>query len=246
MRSRMTALGAVSRLGRCANRLPTSAVAAWSLAAVLAVCVAAPAPGATPVEASAPLDRLACVAAPGPVLAPPARVAHTTAGAARTRLSDVFGAAFVENRGQVAGSVAFYLPVGRDRVWVTPRELVFDQSRRRQRGRAQRLRFTQRLVGARTARVEGRRRLAGHANFLRSGAAGSAAGVGRFAEVVQRDAWRGIDVRLRARDRTLEQDFVIRPGGDVRDVRIAYRGIRRAACGPRRVATDQDGVRRAA
>ena len=78
------------------------------------------------------------------------RTPPTIPTGARTRLSDVLGGAFVENRGQVAAPVEFYLPVGRDRVWVAPRELVFDQSSRRRGGRVERLRFTQRLVGART------------------------------------------------------------------------------------------------
>jgi hypothetical protein len=66
MRSRMTALGAVSERARCANRLPASAVAASSLAAVLPVCVAAPAPAAMQVGVSAPFDRLARRGRPRP------------------------------------------------------------------------------------------------------------------------------------------------------------------------------------
>ena len=152
------------------------------------------------------------------------RTPPTIPTGARTRLSDVLGGAFVENRGQVAAPVEFYLPVGRDRVWVAPRELVFDQSSRRRGGRVERLRFTQRLVGARTGRVEGRRSLPGQANFVRPGRPGVSAS--RFGEVVQNDAWRGIDVRLRVRGGALEQDFLVRPGADRRHVRVAYRGIR--------------------
>jgi hypothetical protein len=206
--------------GSWSNRLLGPIVAGWALAVVVAVGASAAAPAEPETEAGARRQAGACLGTLGSF---PAAAAHR----ARSRLSEVLGAAFVENRGQVGKPVDFYLPVGRDRVWITPRELVFDQSSRRRGGHAERLSFTQRLVGARTTRVEGRGRLPGHANFLRrGGGAMSAAGVGRFTEVVQRNAWRGIDVRLRAGDRTLEQDILVRPGADLRRVRIAYRGIR--------------------
>jgi hypothetical protein len=46
-----------------------------------------------------------------------------------------------------------------------------------------------------------------------------------YGEVVYHDMWEGIDVRVRRNGTTLEQEFIVRPGGDLSRVQIAYRGI---------------------
>ncbi|MGO9267517.1 MAG: hypothetical protein ACLQBA_21990 [Candidatus Binataceae bacterium] len=46
-----------------------------------------------------------------------------------------------------------------------------------------------------------------------------------YGEVVYRDIWQGIDLRVYGNGANLEQEFIVQPGGDLRNVRVAYRGI---------------------
>jgi hypothetical protein len=46
-----------------------------------------------------------------------------------------------------------------------------------------------------------------------------------YGEVTYRDVWDGIDLRIYGNGRDLEQEFIVRPGGDLTKVRVAYRGI---------------------
>ena len=46
-----------------------------------------------------------------------------------------------------------------------------------------------------------------------------------FNEVVYRDVWPGIDLRLYGNGANLEQEFVVQPGGDLDRIQISYRGI---------------------
>jgi hypothetical protein len=53
-----------------------------------------------------------------------------------------------------------------------------------------------------------------------------------YSEVVYHDVWPGIDLRISGRGPDLEQEFVIRPGGDLARVQISYRGIDRLVATP--------------
>jgi hypothetical protein len=46
-----------------------------------------------------------------------------------------------------------------------------------------------------------------------------------YAEVVYRDVWDGIDLRLSRNGPDLEQEFIVRPGGDLTQIRVAFKGI---------------------
>jgi hypothetical protein len=46
-----------------------------------------------------------------------------------------------------------------------------------------------------------------------------------YAEVVYRGIWDGVDFRLSGNGPDLEQEFIVAPGGDLSQVRIAYKGI---------------------
>jgi hypothetical protein len=47
-----------------------------------------------------------------------------------------------------------------------------------------------------------------------------------FAEVIYRDIWPSIDLRVYGNGQNFEQEFIVRPGGDLRLVQIAYRGVK--------------------
>jgi hypothetical protein len=49
--------------------------------------------------------------------------------------------------------------------------------------------------------------------------------VRRYSEVICRDFWPGIDLRIFGSGPDLEQEYVVRPGGDLSRVQIVYRGI---------------------
>jgi hypothetical protein len=134
---------------------------------------------------------------------------------------------FVENRGQVGAGAAYYARMGSQTVWLAQSGIVFDVVRPARRGGGQeRLVFSQRFVGASEPRaLVARRRQPGAHNFLVGhDRARRAKG---YREVRYRSAWEGIDVRLSGRDRTLKQDFLVRPGASTGRIRIAYRGVER-------------------
>jgi hypothetical protein len=156
--------------------------------------------------------------------------------------------AFIENRGQVDPRVEFYLKTPGQVVWVTRDGVVFDLVRRGSqpdrdvprpgkrrflsgdqtpRPAKERLVFAQELVGAdHTRRIEAGAARPGIYNyFIGNDPAKWRTGVRAYADVVYRDVWAGIDLKLYGNGRALEQEFVVRPGADPARVQVAYRGI---------------------
>jgi hypothetical protein len=160
--------------------------------------------------------------------------------------------AFIENRGQVDSRVDFYLQTPGQVVWLTRDGIVFDLRRempgsdtgtsrpneRRLSSRPQtpkeRLVFAQDLVGADLARrIEAGPAQPGIYNyFIGNDPAKWRTGVRAYADVVYRDVWAGIDLKLYGNGRALEQEFVVRPGADPGRVQVAYRGIDGLAIAP--------------
>src|SRR5713101_6261193 len=152
--------------------------------------------------------------------------------------------AFLENQGQVDGRVQLYLRSGRQTLWLTNEGVVFDLRRvvketrgptpapadrkaRRQNLPQERLVFTQDFVGAtRGAAIEPRQLLPGtHNYYLGNDPAHWRTGVRGYREVVYREVWDGIDLRLYGNGRHLEQEFLVKAGGDPSRIRVAYQGI---------------------
>jgi hypothetical protein len=52
-----------------------------------------------------------------------------------------------------------------------------------------------------------------------------------FSEVVYRDMWIGIDLKLYGKGPDLEQEFIVKPGADFRQVQVAYKGIEKLEVG---------------
>ena len=151
--------------------------------------------------------------------------------------------AFVENRGQVDERAKLYLRSGHQTLWLTERGIVFDllrgdearsaaaapgepRARRRSLPR-ERLIFAQDLVDTNPgAVIEPRKVLPGAYNYFLGKDPGRwRVDVRAYAEVVYRQVWDGIDLRLYASGRHLEQEFIVRPGGDPSLIRVAYRGV---------------------
>lgn len=94
-----------------------------------------------------------------------------------------------------------------------------------------------RFVGATpSVAIEGQERAPGVANFLRGAdPARWHTDVPRYARIVYRDLWPGIDLVVRARAAELKYEFVVRPGARPSDIRLAYAGADR-------VTLDRDGA----
>lgn len=50
-------------------------------------------------------------------------------------------------------------------------------------------------------------------------------GVQRYSEVVYHNIWKGVDLRLYGNGHDFEQEFIVKPGADATNVRVAYEGI---------------------
>jgi protocatechuate 3,4-dioxygenase beta subunit len=149
--------------------------------------------------------------------------------------------AFIDNQGQVDERARLYLRSGRQTLWLTNEGVVFDLRRvvsetraptaehrpRRLHSAHERLVFAQEFLGASQAAViERSQPLPGAYNYyLGNDPARWRTGVRAYGEVMYREVWRGVDLRLYGNGRHLEQEFVIRPGGDPGVIRVAYRGI---------------------
>ena len=152
--------------------------------------------------------------------------------------------AFIENRGQVDERVKLYLRSGRQTLWLTNEGVVFDLLRMAEEARAptappaerrarrsslpkERLVFSQDFLGANLgATIEPKQLLPSTYNYyLGNDPTRWRTGVRAYAEVVYREIWAGIDLRLYGNGRHLEQEFVVKPGGDPSRIRVAYRGI---------------------
>lgn len=153
--------------------------------------------------------------------------------------------AFIENKGQVDERVRFYVRTGNQTVWLTSEGLRFDllrakggAERRPDPGHSipasppkpqerERLVFAQDLIGAtRHPAIEAKNPQAGIYNFFHGNdPAHWRTGIKGFAEIVYRELWEGIDLKIYGNGRALEQEFIVRPGGDLSRIKVAYRGI---------------------
>jgi hypothetical protein len=156
---------------------------------------------------------------------------------------------FIENKGQVDGRVKAYLNNGAQAIWLTQNRVIFDllryrdqhseeisgawrvpsshQSSRARAGAFERLVFAQDFVGAKTdPRVEMRSPQPGTYNFLLGNDASRwRTGVRGYRSAIYRDVWPNVDVRFISNGRYLEQEFILRPGGDHRQIQVAYHGV---------------------
>src|SRR3984893_4494568 len=176
---------------------------------------------------------------------PPLPLGSVRAGDAR-QLESTYGRlpmTFIENKGQEDDRAKFYLRSRNQTLWITddgvvfallratePRTLVASPEGRRVRQRRappERLVFTQQFLNSsRRVAIEPRQLLPGtHNYYLGKDPSHWRPGVRGWGEVLYRDIWTGVDLRLYGNGRHLEQEFVVKPGGDPASIRVAYRGI---------------------
>jgi len=157
---------------------------------------------------------------------------------------------FVENRGQFDSRVRFQVKVSGKVLWLTNNGIVFDLRKPRSgpaadalpsairdaahRGRrtlanepVERLVFAENFVDSNehpAIEVKGAR--AGAYNYLTgTDPANWHTDIHGYSELLYRDVWPGIDVRISANGPDLEQEFIVHPGGDPRRIKVGYDGI---------------------
>ena len=188
------------------------------------------------------------MAAPGSAPAPAPPEAQT-----RARVSEAFGKLplyFVENRGEMDERVAYYVQ-GRDKtLYFTAEGLTFALTRQRERRTAAETmlqpaalrsahwrgeqeckappeRYTLKLdfIGANPAvRPQGQDQTEAVISFFKGRPEQWQAGLKTYAGVVYHDLWPGIDLVYSGTVNRLKYRFVVRPGADPAQIKLAYRG----------------------
>jgi hypothetical protein len=145
--------------------------------------------------------------------------------------------AFIENQGQFDARAKYSVRSGSQTLWLTADGIIFDLRRvkqptamrreARERLDRERLVVAQDFVGVnKRPRAEASGAQPGiHNYFLGNDPAKWRTGVKAYTEVVYRDVWEGINLKLYGNGRDLEQEFIVRPGADLSQIRVAYRGI---------------------
>jgi hypothetical protein len=86
------------------------------------------------------------------------------------------------------------------------------------------------LQGARKLKFEAEDRLASVSNYLRGqDPAGWRTGVPHYSKVRALSAYEGVDVVFYGKQRRIEYDFIVRPGADPSQIRLAFEGIKSKA-----------------
>ena len=155
---------------------------------------------------------------------------------------------FIENRGQFDARVKFLVRGNGANLWLTNEGIVFDFQRPAQKQSSdvtgakrqtfdprvksqqppmERLVFKQKLVsGNANPTIDARDPQPGIYNyFLGSDPNKWRSHVLAYKEVVYRDVWAGVDLKLYANGPNLEEEFIVHPGADASAVRLAYDGI---------------------
>jgi hypothetical protein len=135
---------------------------------------------------------------------------------------------FIENRGQTDPRVRYYAQGNRYAFYVTRSEVRLSLLKR---DRAGGVTLALRFLGRNPASTPvGTQREAGDVNYLHGAdPARRQTQLRHFRQVVYRDLWRGIDLRLREHGGVLKYDFRVRPGARAADIRLAYAGAQRLA-----------------
>lgn len=165
---------------------------------------------------------------------------------------------FIENRGQFDQRVKFQVRSSGPTLWLTGQEIVFDllrtkpgesatpteestrlphigsrQSPTPAIGAMERLVIAEEFVGASDdGVVEAEDQQPGIYNYFKgSDPEKWVTHVHGYSRVIYRNLWSGIDLNVHRNGPNLEQEFVVRAGGDLSRVQVAYRGIERLRLG---------------
>lgn len=128
---------------------------------------------------------------------------------------------FVENRGQIKGETAFHVKGSDKTLHFTPRGVTFDL-----RGNGGRCVVRLDFVGAnRRAMLRGEARQDAVFSYFKGRPEEWKTGIPTYGRLVYEDLWPGIDLVYYGRADELKYEFVVAPGADPAQIRLAYRGV---------------------
>ncbi len=131
---------------------------------------------------------------------------------------------FVENQGQTDSRVRYFAQGPRYAFHLTPEEAVFSfvegAGAPPGRGVALALRF----LGGDPRVVQDPKRRLERSTISRAAIRRWSTELPRFEQIVYRELWPGIDLMLGAQAGTLKYEFRVKPGAQVDDIQLAYRG----------------------
>ena len=156
-------------------------------------------------------------------------VTASVSPAATPRLHDAFdklALSFVENKGQLDPRVRYYAQGHRYAFYLTRDEVFLSFSKEQTASDLTlALRFVQKNAAA---TIDAAGLAPGEVNYLRgSDPAQWQTGLRRYNEVIYRDLWAGVDLRLREQSGVLKYEFRVHPGARPDCIRLAYAGADR-------------------
>ena len=200
----------------------------------------------------------------------PVGAAGRESGAASDAVFSDFPLYFVQNRGQVAEGVAFYLQGRETSVFFTPQGVTYaltgspahqgpGQRPRKAAARAvpygapgghaeavSRWAVKLDFVGANAdVRLEGVERTPAVVSYFKGASFEGLTGLPTYSRVAYRDLWPGVDLIYSGTVNRLKYQFVVNPGADPAVIRLAYRGadVRLNGAGQLEVSTPVGGFR---
>jgi CSLREA domain-containing protein len=158
-------------------------------------------------------------------------------GTGSARLNEAFGKLplyFVENRGQTDARVAFYVQGSDKAVYFTEQGLTFILNNRQPAlqpasfnpsAASDRWALKLDFVGARAgARPEGEAQTEAVISYFKGHPSKWKTGLKTYSRIVYRDLWPGIDLVYAGTVNRMKYSFVVRPGADPQQIKLAYRG----------------------
>ncbi len=139
---------------------------------------------------------------------------------------------FIKNCGQADSSVSYYVKAGGQTVYFTGQGLIFELVRSTEEaGIAQEKMFLGLdFIGAGDPVIEGVSPMPGKANYLKGNDPDAwHTDIPLYREIVYRGIYNGIDLRFYDDGEGLRYDFIVNPGADLADIRLAYEGAEELA-----------------
>ena len=203
---------------------------AWRAMAGLGIATLAVASAITAVQTVGPDGGAAAYGAPAPKAKQPS---------APERAFAAMPLAFVPNHGQTDPRVRYYALGNHYAFFATRDELMLSLTRDKP---ASQLALALRFLGHdRHAAPVGAKRAPGKVNYLRGKSSSTwQTQLTRYQDIVYRDLWPNIDLRLHQKAGSLKYEFHVHPGARIADIRLAYSGatgLSLDAKGALRVAT---------
>jgi Beta-propeller repeat len=138
---------------------------------------------------------------------------------------------FVENRGQIDNRVRYYAQRGNFAAYFTPGQAVYSLGREdSSSGVTLALRFLQ--ANPRVS-LEAEDRAPGDVNYFRGNDPERwRTSIPRYSQIVYRELWAGVDLRMHDQAKSLKYEFRVRSGAKVSNIRLAYTGASGIALDP--------------